>query len=75
MRERIGIMAKKQASKSADRQGDAVVFRYVGKGWVPGIPARDLTWEEAEAIGVDVIRNVLDPHTGAMMYEEVKRDA
>jgi hypothetical protein len=51
-----------------------VAFRYVGEGWVPGIPARDLTWEEAKALGLEVIRKILDPHTGEVMYEELPSD-
>ena len=30
--------------------------RYRGAGFVPGTPARDLTAEEVEALGVEVVR-------------------
>jgi len=31
------------------------VYKYIGNGFVPGIPARDLTEEEAEEVGVDLV--------------------
>lgn len=32
------------------------MYKYIGNGFVAGIPARDLTEEEAERIGVDIIK-------------------
>jgi hypothetical protein len=43
-----------------------IMFEYIGEGsWIPGIPARDLTEEEAQAAGLEVLR-------GSSLYEEVK---
>lgn len=44
-----------------------IKFKYIGPGdWLPGIPARDLTEEEAEKYGLEVLRN-------SSLYQEVKQ--
>lgn len=46
-------------------------LRYVGQGFVVGVPARDLTAEEVEEYGgAEVLLAVVDLHTGKAMYEE-----
>ena len=51
-------------------------LRYVGTGFVVGVPARDLTAEEVEEYGgAEVLLAVVDLHTGGAMYvEDVKRE-
>lgn len=51
--------------------GDDVQFVYVGKSFVPGIPARDLTAEEVEAIGYERIKGILCAHNHKHLYQEV----
>jgi hypothetical protein len=36
------------------------------------VPARDLTEEEAEAIGYERVRALVSPHTGEEMYREIE---
>ena len=50
---------------------DDVAFRYVGRSFVPGIPARDLTEQEADEIGRDVLRGIECANTRQPLYEEV----
>ena len=52
-------------------EGEGIAFRYVGRSFVPGIPARDLTQEEADEIGRDVLRGIECVHTRQPLYEEV----
>ncbi len=47
-------------------------FVYVGKGHVPGIPARNLTQAEADKFGWALIRGIQCCHTGQRMYREVE---
>ena len=50
---------------------DDVAFVYIGRSFVPGIPARDLTHEEAEAIGRGRIKKIKCAHDGQPLYREV----
>ena len=56
---------------SGDVAQGETAFRYVGRSFVPGIPARDLTQEEADEIGRDVLRGIECVHTRQPLYEEV----
>jgi hypothetical protein len=51
--------------------GDDVQFVYVGRSFVPGIPARDLTAEEVEAIGYERIKDAICAHSQKHLYQEV----
>lgn len=57
---------------SGRKRGKGLGLRYVGRGFVPGVPARDLTEEEAEAYGREWLLGLVDPHTGEAMYEEIE---
>lgn len=48
-----------------------IAFVYEGPGWVPGVPARDLTVEEAEELGWERVRGLVSMHTGQKMYLEL----
>lgn len=49
------------------------IVRYVGPGFVVGIPARDLTEEEVEAAGgLEVVLGIRSPHSGGALYELVE---
>jgi len=48
-----------------------IAFWYAGVGWARGIPARNLTVEEAERFGRERIRGIMDMHTGERMYIEL----
>jgi len=48
-----------------------VAFVYVGPGWAPGVPARNLMAEEVEGIGRERIRRLRSPHTGEPLYIEI----
>ena len=50
---------------------DDVAFVYIGRSFVPGMPARDLTHEEAERIGRERIRGIKCAHDGQPLYREV----
>ena len=52
-------------------RGGDIAFRYVGKSWVSGVPARDLTYDEADRIGWDVLRHIVCAHNHQPLYEEV----
>lgn len=34
-------------------QSDPIVYRYVGPGWFPSVPARDLTQADVDALPTD----------------------
>ncbi len=65
------IEAEDVEIEEQEERGDDVVFRYVGRSFVPGIPARDLTRDEADAIGWDVLRGIECAHDRQPLYEEV----
>jgi hypothetical protein len=54
-----------------EQEAGAVAFRYGGQSFVPGIPARDLTAEEADAIGRDMLRGIVCANSGEPLYKEV----
>lgn len=41
-------------------------LKYIGRAWLPGVPARDLSEEEAEQYGIDYLIN-------SGLYEKVGR--
>lgn len=41
-------------------------FKYIGGAWLPGVPARDLTEEEAREHGIDYL-------LGSGLYDQVGR--
>ena len=49
---------------------EKISYRYVGPGFCPGIPARDLTAEEVKAIGEDVVKGIISPNTKEPMYKK-----
>lgn len=53
--------------------GDDVQFVYIGKSFVPGIPARDLTATEVAGIGYERIKSITCAHTQNALYQEVER--
>jgi hypothetical protein len=52
-----------------------IAFQYIGPGWSPGIPARDLTRSEAEEHGVELLRRLRSAHTGEPLYEEIEQQS
>jgi len=51
---------------------DEIRLRYVGPGWVPGVPARDLTVEEVEVYGGEAfLLGIESVHTGQPIYEVI----
>ena len=46
-------------------------FIYVGRGHVKGIPRRNLTHDEADVFGWELLRGIQCCHTGQKMYREV----
>lgn len=42
-------------------------LRYIGHGWLPGVPARDLSPEEAEIHGMETL-------LGSGLYEAIKQE-
>jgi len=56
-----------------DNRTKRIGLRYVGPGWVPGVPARDLTADEVEAYGGEVfLLGVESVHTGRPIYEVIE---
>jgi len=53
---------------------DEIRLRYVGPGWVPGVPARDLTAAEVEEEygGEEFLLGVVSMHTGRPIYEVIE---
>ena len=46
-------------------------LRYRGPGFIPGVPARDLTEEEVKIYGEEILLKARSPHTGNPLYERM----